>query len=156
MKFKLVVESFRDWGRDCWCPSGKDNTCKKRFGQQLGDLPAGYDHKFIYTHMGYNLKPLDLQAAIGRQQIKKLPGFIQKRIDNWQYLRKGFEPLSEYFEFQLPTHATAWKSGEFSWDKSGHTSNPSWFGFMMRVRPTAPFSKFELARFLDEKKIDVD
>lgn len=104
------AESFRDWGRDCWCPSGKDNTCNKRFGWQLGELPDGYDHKYIYSHLGYNVKPLDPQAAIGRQQIKKLPAFIEARKQNWEYLRQGLEGLEKYFEFSLPTHAVRWVS----------------------------------------------
>lgn len=153
LKMRLILESFRDWGRDCWCASGMDNTCRKRFNWKAGDLPAGYDHKFIYSHLGYNLKPLDLQAAIGRQQIKKLPHFIDQRRVNWNYLRSGMETMSEFFEFQLPTHARAWTSKGFEWDDSGHTTDVSWFGFMVRVRPTAPFSKFELARHLDAKKV---
>src|SRR5208283_3203325 len=105
MKFKVLVESFRDWGRDCWCASGKENTCGKRFGWRLGELPEGYDHKYIYSHLGYNLKPLDIQAAIGRQQLKKLDRFSQARRDNWEYLRRGLAHLEEFFEFHLPTHA---------------------------------------------------
>ncbi|HEV3409197.1 MAG TPA: lipopolysaccharide biosynthesis protein RfbH, partial [Chthoniobacterales bacterium] len=108
MLLKVLVESFRDWGRDCWCASGKDNTCNKRFGWQLGELPEGYDHKFIYSHFGYNLKPLDIQAAIGLRQIEKLPHFIKARSENWTYLRAGLNGLSEFFEFMLPTHATGW------------------------------------------------
>jgi CDP-6-deoxy-D-xylo-4-hexulose-3-dehydrase len=99
---KTYAESFRDWGRDCWCASGKDNTCNKRFGWQLGELPLGYDHKYIYSHLGYNLKPLDPQAAIGRQQLKKLPAFVEARKRNWDYLRRGLDDLSEFFDFSLP------------------------------------------------------
>jgi CDP-4-dehydro-6-deoxyglucose reductase, E1 len=154
MKLKVLVESFRDWGRDCWCASGKDNTCNKRFGWQLGDLPEGYDHKYIYSHLGYNLKPLDPQAAIGRQQLKKLPQFIQVRIDNWNYLRAGLGDLEEFFEFMLPTHATGWSKREgFQWDDSGHRTLCSWFGFMMLVRPASPFSRRDLAKTLDAAKI---
>jgi CDP-6-deoxy-D-xylo-4-hexulose-3-dehydrase len=154
MKLKVLAESFRDWGRDCWCASGKDNTCNKRFGWQLGELPEGYDHKYIYSHLGYNLKPLDPQAAIGRQQLKKLPQFIQARIDNWNYLRGGLAGLEEFFEFMLPTHATGWKHGDgFDWDDSGHRTICSWFGFMMLVRPPAPFSRCDFARALDTAKI---
>lgn len=159
MKLKVLVESFRDWGRDCWCASGKDNTCNKRFGWQLGELPEGYDHKYIYSHLGYNLKPLDTQAAIGRQQLKKLPSFVEARKKNWEYLRRGLDSLGEFFEFMLPTHAKAWKSesrslkSEFIWDDSGHRVEASWFGFMMRVKPTAPFSRTEFARALDANKI---
>ncbi|NBQ56234.1 MAG: lipopolysaccharide biosynthesis protein RfbH [Verrucomicrobia bacterium] len=106
---KTYAESFRDWGRDCWCPSGKDNSCGKRFGWNLGELPPGYDHKYTYSHLGYNLKPLDPQAAIGRKQLLKLPAFIQAREQNWEYLRAGLDNLSDVFNFSLPTHATAWK-----------------------------------------------
>ena len=154
MKLKVLVESFRDWGRDCWCASGKDDTCHKRFGWKLGELPEGYDHKYIYSHLGYNLKPLDPQAAIGRQQLKKLPAFIQARIDNWNTLRAGLADLEEFFEFQLPTHATGWsRSGGFEWDNSGHRTVCSWFGFMVLVRPTAPFTRRDLAEALDAAKI---
>jgi len=158
---KTYAESFRDWGRDCWCASGKDNTCHKRFGWQLGELPAGYDHKYIYSHLGYNLKPLDPQAAIGRQQLKKLPGFIEARKRNWDYLRAGLDDLGEFFDFSLPTHATAWippgrrasASEAFTWDQTGCRTDCSWFGFMLRVKAGAPFSHTALARHLDEQKI---
>jgi CDP-6-deoxy-D-xylo-4-hexulose-3-dehydrase len=172
MKWKTIVESFRDWGRDCWCASGKDNTCGKRFGWQLGELPEGYDHKYIYSHVGYNLKPLDLQAAIGRAQLKKLPAFIRARRENWNDLRAALDGLGDFFDFQLPTHATAWKKLEkgslkpeenisafrfplsaFSWDSSGASCNPSWFGFMLMVKPEAPFSRADLARHLEAAKI---
>jgi CDP-6-deoxy-D-xylo-4-hexulose-3-dehydrase len=153
LKFKSIVESFRDWGRDCWCASGKDNTCGKRFDWQLGELPKGYDHKFIYSHLGYNLKPLDIQAAIGRVQLTRLPEFIQARIDNWEYLRRGLADCSEFLDFMLPTHATEWTPQGFKWDASGHQTVCSWFGFMMRVKSKSPFSKFEFARHLDDKKI---
>jgi len=109
---KTYAESFRDWGRDCWCASGKDNTCGKRFQWQLGELPKGYDHKYIYSHLGYNLKPLDPQAAIGRQQLKKLPAFIEARKRNWEILRAGLADLADVFDFSLPTHATGWQPGE--------------------------------------------
>jgi CDP-6-deoxy-D-xylo-4-hexulose-3-dehydrase len=157
MSWKVLIESFRDWGRDCWCASGKDDTCGKRFGWQLGELPEGYDHKYIYSHLGYNLKPLDLQAAIGREQIKKLPSFISARREHWQYLRAALADLEEFFDFQLPTHATSWnaeysaakptspsppfKLSSFSWDSSGCWSDPSWFGFMLGVKPGAPFTR---------------
>lgn len=154
MKLKVLVESFRDWGRDCWCASGKDNTCHKRFGWKLGELPEGYDHKYIYSHLGYNLKPLDPQAAIGRQQLKKLPAFIQARMDNWNTLRAGLAGLEEFFDFMLPTHATGWsKSGGFTWDASGHRTECSWFGFMMMVRPNGAFTRSQFAQALDEAKI---
>jgi CDP-6-deoxy-D-xylo-4-hexulose-3-dehydrase len=153
MKLKILVESFRDWGRDCWCPSGKDNTCRKRFGWQLGELPEGYDHKYIYSHIGYNLKPLDPQAAIGLRQLEKLPRFIEARKHNWELLRRGLNDLGEFFEFSLPTHATAWTPNGFAWDATGCRVDCSWFGFMILVRPSAPFSRTELARALDEAKI---
>lgn len=150
---KSYAESFRDWGRDCWCPSGKDDTCGKRFQWQLGELPQGYDHKYIYSHLGYNLKPLDPQAAIGRQQLKKLPAFIEARKRNWEHLRAGLADLSEYFDFTLPTHATAWNPGGFTWDHTGCRTDCSWFGFMIRVRPSSPFTHSQLGRHLDQNKI---
>jgi CDP-4-dehydro-6-deoxyglucose reductase, E1 len=154
MQLKVLVESFRDWGRDCWCASGKDNTCNKRFGWQLGELPHGYDHKYIYSHLGYNLKPLDPQAAIGRAQLRKLPDFVRARSENWETLRRGLAGLEEFFEFHLPTHATGWDAQNgFTWDNSGHRTHCSWFGFMMLVRPNLPFTKTEFARHLDERKI---
>ena len=149
-----VIESFRDWGRDCWCPSGCDNTCNKRFNWQLGELPMGYDHKYIYSHLGYNLKPLDPQAAIGIAQLEKLPCFVEARHDNWDYLRRGLDHLSAFFDFSQPTHATGWdKDKGFSWDDSGCRSYCSWFGFMLRVKDDAPFSRSDMARHLDENKI---
>ncbi len=150
---KSYAESFRDWGRDCWCASGQDNTCNKRFQWQLGELPEGYDHKYIYSHLGYNVKPLDPQAAIGRQQLKKLPAFIKARKDNWDYLRAGLADLEEFIEFSLPTHATGWTPAGFSWDSTNCRVDCSWFGFMLRVRSSAPFNHTSLGRHLDEKKI---
>jgi CDP-4-dehydro-6-deoxyglucose reductase, E1 len=158
---KTYAESFRDWGRDCWCPSGKDNSCGKRFGWNLGELPPGYDHKYTYSHLGYNLKPLDPQAAIGRKQLLKLPAFIQAREQNWEYLRAGLDDLSDVFNFSLPTHATAWKkpstldlrASTFEWDDTHCRTHCSWFGFMLRVKPSASFTHTDLARHLDEKKI---
>ena len=177
---KAYAESFRDWGRDCWCASGKDDTCGKRFQWQLGELPRGYDHKYIYSHLGYNLKPLDPQAAIGRQQLKKLPAFIEARKQNWETLRTGLADLEEFFDFTLPTHALRWippsernespiedgglsSSGSqdgassfdsnFDWDSSGCRTSTSWFGFMIRVKPTAPFTHSDLGRHLDQHKI---
>jgi CDP-4-dehydro-6-deoxyglucose reductase, E1 len=137
MRFKVIVESFRDWGRDCWCDSGMDNTCGKRFGWQLGELPKGYDHKYTYSHLGFNLKPLDVQAAIGREQLKRLPAFVAARRGNWQRLRDGLAPLGEYMEFMQATPG----------------SEPSWFGFMMIVREGAPFTAVDLSRHLDERRI---
>lgn len=157
MKLKVLVESHRDWGRDCWCPSGKDNTCNKRFGWQLGDMPEGYDHKYLYSHLGYNLKPLDPQAAIGRQQLMKLPAFVAARRRNWETLRQGLADLGEFFDFQLPTHASAWTPDGFTWapapDGTVHRSDPSWFGFCLMVKPGAPFTRTQLAQELDRRKI---
>jgi len=153
-KLKVIAESFRDWGRDCWCPSGIDNTCNKRFGWQLGELPHGYDHKYTYSHLGFNLKPLDPQAAIGRVQLKRLPEFIEARKRNWEALRRGLVPHEDVLEFALPTHATSWhpESG-FSWDSSGCRVDCSWFGFKIAVKPDAPFSRTDLARELDLNQI---
>ncbi len=134
---KPIVESFRDWGRDCWCDSGKSNTCGKRFAWKLGDLPEGYDHKYVYSHVGYNLKPLDLQAAIGVEQIAKLPDFGAARRRNWARLRAGLADLEEHLELPRAT--------------SG--ADPSWFGFLVLARKTAPFGRTELARFLEDRKI---
>lgn len=153
LKLRTVIESFRDWGRDCWCPSGQDNTCGRRFQWKLGELPEGYDHKYIYSHLGYNLKPLDIQAAIGQVQLRKLPQFIQARIDNWNTLRAGLADLEEHFEFMRPTHATGWTPAGFTWDASGHRTVCSWFGFMLLVKPGGRFRRVELGRHLDEKKI---
>ena len=162
---KTYAESFRDWGRDCWCASGKDDTCGKRFQWQLGELPEGYDHKYIYSHMGFNLKPLDTQAAIGRVQIRRLPAFIEARKQNWERLRRGLHGLESYIDFALPTHATRWNpptsiadpqspiSSDFSWDSSGCRTDCSWFGFKITIKEDAPFTRTELAAHLDEKKI---
>jgi CDP-6-deoxy-D-xylo-4-hexulose-3-dehydrase len=153
LKFKAIVESFRDWGRDCWCASGMDNTCGKRFEWQLGELPKGYDHKYIYSHFGYNLKPLDIQAAIGRVQLTKLPRFIQARIDNWNYLRRGLRDLETVFSISCcpPTPPAGRRTGFTGTIPA--IAVCSWFGFMLRVKPGGPFSKFDFARHLDEKKI---
>jgi CDP-6-deoxy-D-xylo-4-hexulose-3-dehydrase len=153
-KLKVIAESFRDWGRDCWCPSGIDNTCGKRFGWQLGELPEGYDHKYTYSHLGYNLKPLDPQAAIGRVQLKRLPEFIKARKQNWEILRRGLAAHEDVLEFALPTHATGWNPEQgFSWDESGCRSDCSWFGFKIAVKLDAPFSRTDLAQELDRNII---
>ena len=150
----MIAESFRDWGRDCWCPSGIDNTCNKRFDWQLGELPAGYDHKYTYSHLGYNLKPLDPQAAIGRVQLKRLPEFIEARKQNWETLRRGLAPHENVLDFALPTHATGWDPEQgFSWDASGCRTDCSWFGFKIAVKPGAQFSRTELAQDLDHHQI---
>lgn len=132
-----IVESFRDWGRDCWCPSGRDNTCSNRFGQQFGELPFGYDHKYVYSHFGYNLKVTDMQAAIGCAQLKKLPGFIEARKRNWQLLRDGLSGLGE--SLVLPA-ATV-------------NSDPSWFGFLLTVNKAAGFSRDQIVTHLEGKGI---
>jgi len=150
---KLIVESLRDWGRDCWCPSGKDNTCRHRFEHQLGDLPFGYDHKYIYSHLGYNLKPLDPQAAIGRAQLRKLPDFIEARRRNWKTLRAGLADLDDVLDFTLPTHAQGWTDSGFQWTPGQPETDPSWFGFMMLVRAGAPIDRTGLALKLDEARI---
>ena len=136
-KMKTILESFRDWGRDCWCEPGKENTCGKRFDWELGDLPYGYDHKYIYSHVGYNLKATDMQAAVGVAQLQKLPEFIARRKHNWQRLLDGFSEMSDVFVLPRATDH----------------SDPSWFGFALTVRPEAPFARRELVRFLDSKKI---
>lgn len=152
------IESIRDWGRDCWCPSGEDDTCGKRFAWQLGELPEGYDYKYTYSHLGYNLKPLDIQAAIGNVQLQRLDAFSAARRANWQMLRAGLEDRSDVFEFALPTHASRWRlradgHGEFLWGDPRARSDPSWFGFMLLVREDAPFSAVDLSRHLDENTV---
>lgn len=134
---KRLVESFRDWGRDCWCPSGRDNTCGERFNRQFGELPKGYDHKYVYSHFGYNLKVTDMQAAIGCAQLEKLPGFIETRKKNWQILRDGLSGLGECFILPEATH----------------NSDPSWFGFLLTVRKEADFSRNQLVAHLEAKGI---
>lgn len=132
-----IVESFRDWGRDCWCASGKDNTCGKRFAWEWESLPHGYDHKFVYRHLGYNLKPTDIQAAIGRVQLRKVPGFIEARRRNWQMLRELLDPLSGEWRFVEPTEG----------------SEPSWFGFLMVLRDADHERLTRICRGLDERRI---
>jgi CDP-4-dehydro-6-deoxyglucose reductase, E1 len=134
---KRLVESFRDWGRDCWCDTGKDNTCGKRFDWQLGNLPCGYDHKYTYTHVGYNLKLTDMQAAVGVAQLERLPGFIEARRRNFETLHAGLRDLEDVL--CLP-RATA-------------HSEPSWFGFPILVRGDAPFTRDALTRFLESRRI---
>jgi len=134
---KTIVESFRDWGRDCWCDTGADNTCGKRFAWQLGDLPPGYDHKYIYSHVGYNLKLTDMQAAIGVAQLRKLPGFIEARKRNWQRLRDALGELEDFLV--LP--------------RAIENADPSWFGFAVTVREGAPFDRKSLVEFLESRRI---
>ena len=134
---KKIVESLRDWGRDCWCPPGQDDTCGRRFDWQLGELPYGYDHKYVYSHIGYNLKMTDMQAAIGVAQLEKLPTFIERRNENWKRLKKGLKPLEEVL--LLP--------------KATKNSEPSWFGFPITVKEGAPFSRFELVQHIESRRI---
>ena len=134
---KRIAESFRDWGRDCYCAPGKDNTCLKRFKWKLGDLPHGYDHKYIYSHLGFNLKITDMQAAVGLAQMDRLEGFIADRKRNFDILKAGLAPLEE---FLILPEATP-------------RSDPSWFGFPITVRPDAPFTRDELVLHLNDKKI---
>ena len=134
---RSLVESFRDWGRDCWCAPGRENTCGKRFDWQLGQLPHGYDHKYIYSHVGYNLKATDMQAAVGVAQLQKLPAFIEARKCNFNYLKAGLKAVEEHFVLPEPTLK----------------SDPSWFGFPLMLRETAAFSRNALMDFLNAKKI---
>lgn len=136
-KLKLLAESFRDWGRDCWCDPGKDNTCGKRFNWQLGDLPQGYDHKYTYSHIGYNLKATDMQAAVGLAQMQKVDSFIQKRRESFAYLYDELATLQDYFILPEATPG----------------SEPSWFGFPLAVRSDAPFNRNQVIQFLDSRKI---
>jgi CDP-6-deoxy-D-xylo-4-hexulose-3-dehydrase len=134
---KTLAESFRDWGRDCWCEPGHDNTCGKRYDWQLGGLPYGYDHKYTYSHIGYNLKLTDMQAAIGVSQLAKLPGFIAARRANYAWLRSALAELEDFFLLPEPTCG----------------SDPSWFGFPLTIRKGAPFGRTALLRQLDERKV---
>ena len=132
-----IIESMRDWGRDCWCPSGKDNTCGKRFEHQLGELPFGYDHKYTYSEFGYNLKATDMQAAVGCAQLDKLPGFIATRRQNYKRLLDGLRSLGHYVSFSEATPG----------------SEPSWFGFLMTVREEAGFTRSDIVRWLEDHHI---
>jgi len=134
---KVLAESFRDWGRDCWCEPGKDNTCGKRFDQQFGTLPAGYDHKYVYSHIGYNLKVTDMQAAVGVAQLAKLDGFIEARTRNFDHLYEGLSDLQDCL--LLP--------------ETTPNSEPSWFGFPVAMRPEAPISRNDLVRALNDRGI---
>jgi len=134
---RTIAESFRDWGRDCWCASGADNTCGKRFGWDWEHLPRGYDHKYVYRHLGYNLKPTDIQAAIGRAQLVKLKGFVAVRRRNWMRLRQELAECEE--EWHLPEATPG--------------SDPSWFGFLMTMRKPDPDRVTSLSRALDERRV---
>jgi len=137
LQLKRIIESFRDWGRDCWCPSGRDNTCSNRFGQQFGELPYGYDHKYVYSHFGYNLKVTDMQAAIGCAQLEKLPGFIEARKKNWKMLREGLAGLEDKFILPEPTE----------------NSDPSWFGFLLTVREGSGLTREHVVSHLESKGV---
>lgn len=134
---KRLLESFRDWGRDCWCEPGMDNTCNKRFEWELGNLPPGYDHKYIYSHIGYNLKATDMQAAIGCSQLKKVPSFIEARKRNWQLLRDGLDDLEEFLILPCATPK----------------SEPSWFGFPLTLRPGLPIDRVDFVRYLETHRV---
>jgi len=136
-QLKRIIESFRDWGRDCWCSSGTDNTCRRRFEQQFGELPYGYDHKYVYSHFGYNLKVTDMQAAVGCAQLKKLPKFIEARKQNWHLLREG---LTDASDFLILPEAT-------------ENADPCWFGFLITVRENAGFTRDEMVGHLESNGI---
>jgi CDP-6-deoxy-D-xylo-4-hexulose-3-dehydrase len=137
LELKQIAESFRDWGRDCYCPPGKDNTCGKRFCWKLGDLPAGYDHKYTYSHLGYNLKITDMQAACALAQLDKLEDFIKARKANFKFLKRRLKTCEEFL--QLPEVTT--------------NSDPSWFGFPITVKENSPVSRLDLLTYLDQQKI---
>jgi len=134
---RKIVESLRDWGRDCWCLTGEDNTCGRRFDWQLGGLPYGYDHKYTYSHIGYNLKLTDMQAAVGVAQLKKLPSFIAARRKNFNRLYEGLKKYEEFFVLPATTPK----------------SEPSWFGFLLTVRPGAPFTRYDIVQHLEAHRI---
>ncbi len=132
-----IAESFRDWGRDCYCPPGKDNTCGKRFCWKLGDLPEGYDHKYTYSHLGYNLKITDMQAACGLAQLEKAPAFIEQRKQNFAFLRKQLADCEEYLILPQATEK----------------ADPSWFGFPITLRSNCPISRLDLLTYLEQEKV---
>ena len=136
-QLKKIIESFRDWGRDCYCHPGKDNTCGKRFNWQLGNLPQGYDHKYTYSHMGFNLKITDMQAACGVAQLDKLASFIQARKDNFDYLKEKLQSCEEFIHLPEATE----------------NSDPSWFGFLITLKENAGVSRVDLLKYLDQNKI---
>jgi len=136
-ELKQIAESFRDWGRDCYCPPGKDNTCGKRFAWQLGGLPFGYDHKYTYSHLGYNLKITDMQAACALAQLEKAPAFIQARKDNFVFLKERLKSCEEFIQLPQPTEG----------------SEPSWFGFPITLKDACPVSRVDLTTYLDQNKI---
>ena len=137
LELKQIAESFRDWGRDCYCAPGKDNTCGKRFCWKLGNLPEGYDHKYTYSHLGYNLKISDMQAACALAQLKKLPAFIQARKDNFKFLKERLSSCGEFLQLPVATE----------------DSDPSWFGFPITVKENSPVSRLDLTTYLDQNRI---
>lgn len=137
IELKTIAESFRDWGRDCYCPPGKDNTCGKRFCRKLGDLPEGYDHKYTYSHLGYNLKITDMQAACGLAQLDKAAGFIQTRKDNFAFLKERLKDCEEFVQLPVATEH----------------SNPSWFGFPITLKENCPVTRLDLLTYLDQNKV---
>jgi CDP-4-dehydro-6-deoxyglucose reductase, E1 len=136
-ELKLIAESIRDWGRDCYCPPGKDNTCGKRFCWKLGDLPEGYDHKYTYSHLGYNLKISDMQAACGLAQLEKAPQFIQARKNNYAFLKKRLKDCEEFLHLPVATEH----------------SDPSWFGFPITLKENCPVTRLDLLTYLDQNRI---
>lgn len=136
-ELKTIAESFRDWGRDCYCQPGKDNTCNQRFCQKLGDLPHGYDHKYTYSHLGYNLKITDMQAACGLAQLEKAPQFIKARKDNFNYLKNRLKNCEEFLSLPVATE----------------NSDPSWFGFPITLKENCPVTRLDLLTYLDQNKI---
>lgn len=136
-KLKKIIESFRDWGRDCYCQPGFDNTCGKRFSQELGGLPAGYDHKYTYSHIGYNLKITDMQAACGVAQLGKIDAFIKARKDNFNYLTDCLKEIEEFV--YLP--------------KATINSDPAWFGYPITIKASSGINRIDLLKYLDQNKI---
>ena len=136
-ELKIIIQSFRDWGRECWCEPGHDNACGKRFDRQYDDLPTGNDHKYVYSHIGYNLKLTDMQSAVGVAQLRKLEAFIRTRKDNYRALHEGLAGLNQYLILPQPTENT----------------DPAWFGFPITIAPGAPFNRNQLLQFLDSRKI---
>jgi CDP-6-deoxy-D-xylo-4-hexulose-3-dehydrase len=136
-ELKQIIESYRDWGRDCYCAPGRENTCGKRFSQQLGTLPFGYDHKYTYSHMGYNLKITDMQAACGVAQLERLPGFIEKRKSNFSFLKQGLKSCEEFLILPEATPG----------------SDPSWFGFPVTLREECDTERVHLLEYLNQRRI---